>query len=209
MTAKLGSAPVVGASSVRFCVVLVLALTCWTGWASPLNSDAIRARYGSYSVVVISQSTTQRVAALRSGFASDSICRTLALTQFAVPVAAELLPAHQRILAGASIGETIRNAGFVVTKSDPIYFQLSSWELFEQLAQHTVPRNAPLLAQIYRIGATTAEKHIPYAVIIEIYHPDYRSLEEQETIGNDAIDALDPTYRVALDSLNTLRRENP
>jgi hypothetical protein len=204
MTSQPEAEPQGGPSSMRWITVLGLSLTCGACSGAPLNSDAIRARYGSYSVDVIAQSATQRVAVLRSGFETEAICRTLALTHFADPIPAELLSTHERIVAGGSIGETIRNAGFVVTKRDSFYFKLSAGALFEQLSRQTVAQTTPLLAQIYRLSASTAKKSIPYAVIIEIYHPDYRSLEGQDMISRGAIAALDPSYRTAVESLSAL-----
>jgi hypothetical protein len=190
----------------RGLITLIAPLICLNIQAAPLNSDAIRDRYGSYSVDVIAQSSTQRVAALRSGFEPNVICRTLAFTQFKTPVAKELQQIHNQILDGSSIGETIRKNGFEVIKRDQKYFQITSGNLFDRLSRNTVPKGALLLAQIYRISASSTSSEHPYAVIIEIYHPDYRPPLES-TASIESLKEWNPEYRNAIQTLELRWRE--
>ena len=75
-----------------------------------LNSDAIKATFGSYGVEIIYQAAGTRVANLYSGQAGNKIVRTLAVTEFVEPIDNTLLQSHQEIMSGASIGATLRAA---------------------------------------------------------------------------------------------------
>ena len=88
----------------------------WGEVTPTLNSDAIKASFGSYGVEVIDQAAGTRVANLYSGHGADKVCRTLAVTEFTQPIDESLLESHKAIVAGASIGATLRAAGFTINK---------------------------------------------------------------------------------------------
>ena len=68
-----------------------------------MNSDAIKATFGSYGVEVISQSESTRVANLYSLSGDAKICRTLAVTEFVLPMDPALREAS---LSAGSMGKT-------------------------------------------------------------------------------------------------------
>ena len=97
-------------------ILAVLVNLSWAEVTPTLNSDAIKATFGSYGVEVISQSESTRVANLYSLSGDAKICRTLAVTEFVLPMDPALTEAHRLIRAGGSIGATLRSAGFTINK---------------------------------------------------------------------------------------------
>ena len=97
-------------------ILAVLVNLSWAEVTPTLNSDAIKATFGSYGVEVISQSESTRVANLYSLSGDAKICRTLAVTEFVLPMDTTLTEAHRLIRAGGSIGATLRSAGFTINK---------------------------------------------------------------------------------------------
>lgn len=144
-----------------------------------LNSDAIRERFGSYGVEVIEQEETTRAANLFSIEAGESICRTLAVTEFVLPTNEALLKSHQQIIAGGSIGATLRKAGFDINKKLLIKTEVPANAAFVALSKGTVPTGTALYTKVYALFAqsvatdTEQPRAIPYAVIAEAYHPEH------------------------------------
>ena len=69
----------------------------WGEVTPTLNSDAIKASFGSYGVEVIDQAAGTRVANLYSGHGADKVCRTLAVTEFTQPIDPSLMRSHEEI----------------------------------------------------------------------------------------------------------------
>lgn len=143
----------------------------WGEVTPTLNSDAIKANFGSYGVEVIDQAAGMRVANLYSGYGTNKICRTLAVTEFIQPIDDSLLPSHREILSGASIGATLRAAGFTINKKLLIKTEVPANETFVALANGTTTEGARLFTKVYILFAETIDRSIPYAVIAEAHHP--------------------------------------
>lgn len=143
----------------------------WGEVTPTLNSDAIKATFGSYGVEVIYQADGTRVANLYSGHGADKVCRTLAVTEFTQPIDESLLKSHRAILAGASIGATLRTAGFTINKKLLIKTEVPANEAFVALANSTTTVGTPLFTKVYALFAETRDSSMPYAVIAEAYHP--------------------------------------
>lgn len=143
----------------------------WGEVTPTLNSDAIKATFGSYGVEVIYQADGTRVANLYSGHGADKVCRTLAVTEFTQPINESLLKSHRAILAGASIGATLRTAGFTINKKLLIKTEVPANEAFVALANSTTTVGTPLFTKVYALFAETRDSSMPYAVIAEAYHP--------------------------------------
>ena len=71
-----------------------------------VNSERIKARFGSYRVGVLHQDATTRLASLCSRHGGGDICRTLAVTRFATPTPVALGQVDTLIREGHSIGST-------------------------------------------------------------------------------------------------------
>lgn len=143
----------------------------WGEVTPPLNSDAIKATFGSYGVEVIDQAAGTRVANLYSEHGADKVCRTLAVTEFMQPVDESLLESHKAIVAGASIGATLRAAGFTINKKLLIKTEVPANDSFVALANGTTTVGTPLFTKVYALFAESSNSSIPYAVIAEAYHP--------------------------------------
>ena len=154
----------------------ILAVWVNSSWAEvtpTLNSDAIKATFGSYGVEVISQSESTRVANLYSLSGNAKICRTLAVTEFVLPMDPTLKEAHRVIRAGGSIGATLRSAGFTINKKLLIKTETAAGDEFVSLTHGSVLIGAPLYTKVYALFAQRGERQIPYAVIAEAYHPEH------------------------------------
>ena len=143
----------------------------WGEVTPTLNSDAIKATFGSYGVEVIDQVTGTRVANLYSGHGTDKVCRTLAVTEFMQPIDKSLLESHKAIVAGASIGATLRAAGFTINKKLLIKTEIPANDAFVALANGTTAAGTPLFTKVYVLYVESNGSSLPYAVIAEAYHP--------------------------------------
>ena len=155
---------------------LILAFLVNLSWAevtSTLNSDAIKATFGSYGVEVISQTESTRVANLYSLSGKAKICRTLAVTEFVLPMDPALIEAHRLIRAGGSIGATLRSASFNINKKLLIKTETAAGVEFVSLTHGSVLVGAPLYTKVYALFAQQDGRQIPYAVIAEAYHPEH------------------------------------
>ena len=172
-------------------LVCLFPLTPAWGEVTPtLNSDAIKATFGSYGVEVIDQAAGTRVANLYSWHDADKVCRTLAVTEFMQPVDESLLESHKAIVAGASIGATLRAAGFTINKKLLIKTEVPANDSFVALANGTTTVGTPLFTKVYALFAETSDSSIPYAVIAEAYHPAHFPPVHEEVIEQ-------PSLRVA------------
>ena len=168
-----------------------------------LNSDAIKATFGSYGVDVINQSESTRVANLYSLSGDAKICRTLAVTEFVLPTDPALTEAHRLIRAGGSIGATLRSAGFTINKKLLIKTETVAGDEFVSLTHGSVLLGAPLNTKVYALFAQQDGLQIPYAVIAEAYHPEHfppahEEFSEQPSLQQAADRAL-MTLRATID----------
>ena len=154
-------------------ILAVLVNLSWAEVTPTLNSDAIKATFGSYGVDVINQSESTRVANLYSLSDDAKICRTLAVTEFVLPTDPALAEAHRLIRAGGSIGATLRSAGFTINKKLLIRTETVAGDEFVSLTHGSVLLGAPLYTKVYALFAQQDGLQIPYAVIAEAYHPEH------------------------------------
>lgn len=144
-----------------------------------LNSDQILQQYGSYGVAVLKQSDSIRIANLYSDTASGSrICRTYAVTQYQHPLASPLRSAHQKIVAGQSIGETLRTEGWTIGKRGLHLGELDQTTLPDRIYTLMQADRTDLAAYVYELNVSRQNQSYTYATIAEIYHPDYLTLDE-------------------------------
>jgi hypothetical protein len=138
-----------------------------------MNSHRIRKDFGSYEVRVITQTNNRRVANLCSVHNGVEICRTLAVTDFRLPVPPVLREAHEKIIAGASIGETLHAMGFKARKTNDVWCCVQSGERFSALTNHEVESGTNLAARLYTLEVSVNDDSLKYAVIAEAYHPQH------------------------------------
>lgn len=168
-----------------------------------MNSDQIQARFGSYGVDVVAQSGRTRLASLYSLHGSNRICRTLALTRFFDPIPEVLKTAHTAIIAGGSIGATLRQTGWRVVKSDASFATAPAGPQFSTLCAGTLSKNAQIAIQIYTLQVSTNDQRHDYAVIAEAYHPEHIAPRTSTEDLPKLLDRLSGEQQAALTGLSS------
>lgn len=165
-----------------------------------MNSDRIRQMFGSYSVDVLRQQEDLRIANLCSKHGTRTICRTLAVTLFAPTLPDALQRADQMIREGSSIGETLRQQGFVTHKADTHWCTVTAGEPFASITQQEVAAGSRLAARVYTLLVEHEGDCWEYATIAEAYHPEHEAIHMDSQRCEDA-DTIPERQRAALDEL--------
>ncbi len=150
---------------------------------APLNSEMIADRFGSYGVEVISQSADRRVTDLYSGSESERTTRTLAVVRFTRPVDNALNELHQQILAGGSLGATLKSAGWRVEKRSLGFRAVAAGPGLATMMR--LAPQTPLAVHLYTLSAARDDLRIPYAQIAEVHHPDHLAASDLRRIFGD------------------------
>lgn len=178
--------------------------------APQLNSERIAARYGSYAVTVIAQDSRWRVTSLESRHGGRAITRTLALVRFAQPPRPALAAEDRRIRAGASIGETFRDAGWQIDK--PLLYtgaQSVGADAHGLAARMDIDLPATLAVHVYRFDLERAGQRHTYATIVELHHPDYLDVAMLREIHGAADEAAATRAAPLLRELDGVLAELP
>jgi len=148
-----------------------------------VNSERIKARFGSYHVQVLNQDAATRLASLCSRHDDTDICRTLAVTRFASPTPATLAEADALIRQGDSIGSTLERAGQHLSREVIAEASAPCGEAFIALTGHTVKRGDLLSLRLYRLDAgPDPEALTPYATIAEAHHPEHIPVSDEAVL---------------------------
>lgn len=162
--------------------LVLLSIACLAACTTPaLNSDRIAERYGSYSVRVLFQDDSARLASLESLHPEGPVTRTLALTQFVAPRPAVLEAPHARIAGGGSIGATFREAGFTIRK-EPVCLDDVSLDRGEAARGLRIDLPAVVAVHAYRFVVRRDGREFDYATIVEMHHPDYLQREDLQKL---------------------------
>lgn len=160
-------------------VYFALLISGCTESQPPLNSDRIRAQFGSYGVRIVEADEALRLSCLYSESPAGDTCRTVARVEIRQPVPADLSELHSAITAGASIGEVFRSAGYSIRKrrlfvgGRPV--PPPDRDLFESLDIAPV---GELATHRYVFEVHRKNANYDYAIITEIHHPDYLTVEQ-------------------------------
>jgi hypothetical protein len=148
-----------------------------------LNSERIELRYGNYGVRILHADQQQRVTSLYSTGIEGEVCRTLAIVDFVRPLDSRLAAEHSSILAGASIGQVFRQAGWQTEKYTLSVRETRAGDHNAQIPElmHLDPTET-LAVHRYRFEVIQGELRIPYAIITEIHHPDYLTVQQLHQI---------------------------
>lgn len=173
-------------------------LTAGTDVQRPmLNSERIKDRFGNYHVEVLHQSPTQRLSNLYSiDTAGCRSTRTLAYVAFALPIDERLQAVHQTIRHGASIGASLKSAGFQVDKTHHLIDTIPI-ERIPAIAVRLGEDSGEIAVHRYLLEARAASDAITYAEIVEVHDADYLTLKELQhaypgfSTGVDRLDRLD------------------
>lgn len=156
-----------------------------------LNSDAILARFGSYGIDIIRQDENARVSSLYSKTNGVKTTRTLAIVLFAGEALKAVEDEHERITDGASIGETFRDAGWQIRKSNIYLGEVrspGSDTLIDTWLGHS---GTDIFAiHIYDLVVLKDGQSFKYATIAEIHDDAYLTLDELKIRYSDEASQL-------------------
>ena len=139
-----------------------------------MNSERIKARFGSYHVRVLHQDESRRLANLCSSHDHADVCRTLAVTCFATPTPSTLTEADALIRQGHSIGSTLKQAKQQISREMIAEASVPCGDAFAALTGHTVCAGDLLYLRLYRLNAGEPGGDLaPYATIAEAHHPEH------------------------------------
>lgn len=169
--------------------------------SQPLNSDKIRERFGHYGVELLDQNAITRLASLFSISDQRRITRTLALTRFELPTHPALAAEDQQIRAGASIGATLRSAGWQVVKDGSADCQTLAGERFARLGGSTLTPEDPVLIRVYTLKLMRENVSLDYAVIAEAYHPEHVPTTSELPCTQSVEEILSTSQALALSGL--------
>ena len=156
-----------------------------------LNSDAILARFGSYGVDIIRQDDNVRVSSLYSDTSGIKTTRTLAIVLFAGEALNAVEDEHERITDGASIGETFRDAGWQIRKSNIYLGEVRSSgrdTLIDTWLGHS--GTGIFAIHIYDLFVLKDGQSFKYATIAEIHDDAYLTLDELKIRYSDEASQL-------------------
>ena len=169
--------------------------------AEELNSERIERLFGNYRISVLEQTALKRLSNLHSVHDSLATCRTLAMVQYHSPVPAALTDAHREILAGGSIGATLKSHGWRVRKLTQYIGDIEAPADAERLsALMRIPVPQTLALHAYQLDAVGDGGEYAYATIVELHHPDYLSVDALRRIYDNH-----PTAPLTADRLEEIR----
>lgn len=146
---------------------------------APLNSERIADRYGSYGVEILSASNLRRVTSLFSGAGVDKTMRTLAVVDFESAADPRIATEHAAIIAGGSIGAVFKEHGWQIHKDTvELCEQKFDSDSLPSLLHMQIQLPQLLAVHRYRFSVSRNRDSIDYALITEVYHPDYLGLEQ-------------------------------
>ena len=152
-----------------------------------LNSERIFQQFGSYGIELINQEDDFRQTSLYSEGEQGRVTRTFASVKFLMPVNPEIESLHQRILKGSSIGSTFKTDGWHIDKYGLLVDELEIQpenKVFE-LMQLEKPQSLALHLYLFTVSKDSIPS-VNYALIAELHHPDYMSIETLlETYQNE------------------------
>ena len=159
-----------------------------------LNSERIEQRFGSYGIRVLSNESGLRRSSLESYHDSAATCRTYAVVEFVDRGSESLGHAHARILAGDSIGATLKELGWEVRKESLLIAEVGLPDapteirrLMRLEGSHKVALHA------YRLTAASQDEELAYATILEAHHPEYLGIAGLQEIYGQSRAPQTPT----------------
>ena len=154
--------------------LLLLAPCCTSSKVpkTPLNSERIEAKFGSYGIEVLEHRPI-RVSKLYSTHDGERICRTFAVVDFEKDIPDELQPELEKILGGASLGATLKKASWQITKDGLFLGSLKPGQRFLNLAGLKANWSGEVAIRIYQLNVQKSGTTTPFATIAEVHHPDY------------------------------------
>jgi hypothetical protein len=180
-------------SSISWTAAALLLVACASG-GPLLNSDRIERQFGSYGVEILSQDESRRESSLYSGSGDGRVTRTWALVEYLDTPRNIYREEHEAIVAGASIGETFRRAGWTIRKQNLFIGELEVPGEYRWLGERMrIALPAELAVHQYLFVISRDERSFSYARITEVHHPDYLDAADLGAIYGEII--LDDSNR--------------
>ena len=157
-------------------LLTLLCLACAHTVLEPtsLNSQRIRATFGSYGIEVLETDESLRVSNLYSFHGESRVCRTFAVVRFRPQLPAAIAPEHRQVVAGGSLGEVFVNSGWQINKRHLYVGTMAVPETARRLPNLMQIQFAkPLAVHVYELSVTRGDSSYVYATIAELHHPDY------------------------------------
>ncbi|MFA6915833.1 MAG: hypothetical protein WC222_05505 [Parachlamydiales bacterium] len=158
-------------------------------WLKPglLNSARIELKFGSYGVQILAQDqvTGVRLSSLYSEHEGEKIARTIAFTQYEANINDKLGMAHKEILAGGSIGSTLKKYEFDVKKD--LFFKGLVEDMPDRLQSLMHTQERAFATVIYNLVAKEGNNYYPYCTIVEVYSPEFLTLVDVDQIYPEPI----------------------
>ncbi len=175
-------------------VVLAAVLSACATEPVLLNSERIQKKFGSYGIDVLASEAGLRRSSLYSIDDGAHTCRTYAVVRFADQLDERYGKEHSEVLAGNSIGATFRSHGWDLHKQT---MHIGTLDLPRH--EHTIsalmrvagPRTIAL--HIYQLLLVRDDQVFDYAMIMELHHPDYLSVDDLHALYEyDTTNAISP-----------------
>ncbi len=159
-------------------------------WLKPglLNSVRIELKFGSYGIQVLAEDQVRgiRLSNLYSEHEGEKIARTIAFTEYNSNINDKLMLAHEEIMAGGSIGSTLKKYGFDIKKD--LFYKALLEDMPDQLRNLMHTRECAFGTVIYNLLAKEGNNYYPYCTILEVYSPEFLTSVEIDQIYPDPID---------------------
>ncbi|MEO1032129.1 MAG: hypothetical protein AAFX55_12025 [Bacteroidota bacterium] len=171
-----------------------------------LNSERIKMTFGSYGIQVLNKGAQLRVSDLYSLHDDKKITRTFAVVRYPEQIDSSYLKEHTKILEGQSIGRVFKQGQWNIEKKSLFFGEIlasSDYGDIYKLMGDIAPSN--LAIYTYGFHITKGYENHQYAIISEVYHPDYLRLNDLKTMYQDADKYLDES--VVSDVLKQVKRE--
>ena len=179
-------------------VVMTAALSACALQPEALNSERIKNRFGSYGVEIVDQDGNTRRSSLYSVHDGERICRTYAVVEFVSSSAVDMPEIHSKVISGASIGATLKDAGWEIRKETTYVGKMrtpADEHLIHEL-MHLQP-GTELSVHAYHLHVEKSSTSTHYATIIEAHHPEYLVESElQELYAPASTPDADEIHRV-------------
>jgi len=176
-----------------------------------LNSERIKAQFGSYGVDIVDFTNGIRRSSLYSCEVGDAgvkrTCRTFAV------VKADNVPEgladieHDLVMRGGSTGAVFKTHGWRIYKET-----MYTGRLTVPRGRSTIPmlmrvdEETPLAMHVYRLLLNRKDQTLRYATIVEVHHPDYLKLDDLERTY--VVDTPAPISRREISELTDLVLED-
>lgn len=154
--------------------LLAIAFSACVAEPELLNSERIRANFGSFGIDVLAYKNNIRRSNLFSLENGQRICRTYAVVRFENVPDLLIGQEHTQVLAGHSIGSTYKANDWEILKQTQYTGSLKlDGERKSLMELMRLPSNRDLAMHVYRLALKKQDQIIEYATIIEVHHPDY------------------------------------